>query len=62
MRFNGQYGGMLMFFAVGITCLSYTFVFWKSDKTGFLTMIRTSANFPVLGGVSNVLLNLFIMI
>ena len=61
MHFNGQYGGMLMFFAIGIACIFYTAVFLKSDKTDSLTILRVSAGFPILGGVCNVLLNLFIM-
>lgn len=61
MHFNGQYGEMLMFFASGIACVFYTSVFLKSDKTDFRTIIRSSVGFPILGGVCNVLLNLFVV-
>lgn len=62
MHFNGEYGGMLMLFATGISCVFYFFIFLKSDKTDSVSIVKTSSAFPIFGGICDVLLNLFVMI
>lgn len=57
INYNGQHGNMLMLFATGFATIIYLFIFLKSKKTDFLSIIKTSCHVPILAGVCNVLSN-----
>lgn len=62
MHFDGKYGNQLMAFAM-IFSVAFTLVtYLRSNKTQSLEILKSSAAFPVIAGVSNFLLNLFIIL
>ena len=60
--YNGQHSNMLMFFALLFSVVAYFFVYLRSDKTCSLQIIKTSWYAPVLSGVFNFLLNVFVIL
>ena len=60
--YNGQHSNMLMFFALLFSVLAYLVVYLKSDKSQSLEIIKTSWYAPVLAGIFNFLLNLFVIL
>ena len=62
MEFNGQHGKMLMVFATGLSALAYLFIYLKSDRSDTPIMLKTSWWSPVLSGVCNLILNVFVML
>ncbi len=61
IRFEGQYGNMLMLFAVGTAAIVSLLLYLKSDKTNAHTIIKTSWWAPFCSGICNLILNLLAM-
>ncbi len=64
MRFDGEHGNMLMMFATGISAAYGVIVYFKNSKNrapGYAS-VKVTTVFPVVAGVCNILLNLFVMI
>lgn len=61
-KYNGEYGYMLMFFAMAIGLISFALTYAKSDKSDSKRMIQTTGWLPVVYGFTNVVLNLFVML
>ena len=62
MVYNGQHGNQLMFFALLISVVAYSFVYFKSDRTDSPLMLKTSAWIPLCSGSFNLVLNVFVML
>ena len=62
LQYGGQHGSLLMFVALGLSTIVYLFIYLKSDRTDTPKMLKRSWWSPVLAGVCNVLLNLFLII
>ena len=62
VRYDGQYGNMLMFFATGISVVVYLFVYLKGKKSSRRKMLKTSLWTPACAGICDVVLNLFVML
>lgn len=62
MQFKGEYGNMLMLFSVGIAMALCLVDYLRNDKTETKEILKTSASFPIIAGICNVLLNLFVML
>lgn len=62
MKFDGEHGNMLMLFATGISTAFCLINYLRSDKTDGKAILKASAPFPIVAGVCNVLLNLFVML
>lgn len=62
MKFNGEHGNMLMLFATGISTVFCFIRYLRSNKTDSKAILKTAAPFPIVAGVCNVLLNLFVML
>ncbi len=60
--YEGKHSNMLMFFALLFSVLAYLVVYLKSDKSQSLEIIKTSWYAPVLAGIFNFLLNLFVIL
>lgn len=61
MRYNGQHGSMLMFFALLLATLAGLIFYLRSDKRDSKAILKKNGLFPVFAGVGNVLSN-FLMI
>ena len=61
ISFDGKYGNFLMFVATGVSAVVFLVTFLRSDKRDAKTVVKTSWYFPVLAGLSNALLNLFVI-
>ncbi len=60
--FNGKYGNMFMFFAI-LFAVAVCFIFYlKEEKTDIRSFSPISLLFPVMGGISSTVLNLFILL
>ena len=62
VKFNGQHGNMLMLFATFFSALFCLFMYLKSDKKDSKEMLKDSWWAPVCAGVSNVALNILVML
>jgi len=62
VRFNGMHGSMLMFFAIGISFLTCLILYLKSNKKDSFTLIKRTGWLPIVAGICNVALNLFVML
>ena len=61
MHFNGQYGNFLMLLTTALVTVVCLVVYLKSDKTEDRAILKTAWYLPVLTGICNALLNLFII-
>ena len=62
MDFEGNHGNMLMFFSMAMVTLMFFVLYLRSDKRDSREILKRSLLYPVLAGVCNVFLNLFIII
>ena len=62
MKFDGEYGNILMLFAMGISTIFCLVNYLRSDKTDTKWILKNGVSFPIIAGVCNVLLNLFVML
>ena len=62
MHFDGQYGNFLMLLTTALVTLVCLAMYLKSDKTKLRGVLKTTWYIPVLSGISNALLNLFIIV
>ena len=62
IRFNGEHANTLMFFAMGIGMIAFSVMYVFSDKTDSKVLIKKSGWLPVVYGVANVGLNLFLIL
>ena len=62
MAFDGKHGSMLMLFAMLISAVIFTFVYIRSNRSDTKDILKGSWCFPVIAGVCNVLLNLFVIL
>lgn len=61
IHFDGQYGNFLMLLTTALVTLVCLVMYLKSDKTKLRGVLKTTWYIPVLSGISNALLNLFII-
>lgn len=62
VRFNGQYGSMLMLFATFFSAVVCLFAYLKSDKKDVRELLKESWWIPVFAGICNVILNVCVML
>jgi multidrug transporter EmrE-like cation transporter len=64
MKFDGAHGNMLMLFATGISAAYGLIVYLKNhgNRGAGLATAKATTVFPIVAGICNVLLNLFVMI
>lgn len=62
MQYEGQYGNMLMLFAMGLSALAYLIIYLRSNKEDTPIMFKKSWWLPVFAGVCNLILNVFVML
>ena len=62
MQFNGEYGNQLMAFALAFAVAFALVIYIRSDKTQNRAILKSSAIFPLLSGVANFVLNLFVIL
>lgn len=62
MNFDGKYGNFLMVVATGISTLACLAIYLRSDRRDTKVITRSCWFFPVLAGVLNALLNLFVIL
>ena len=61
-KFNGQHGNLLMVCALFVSVIFTLILYLRSDKSDSKVIVKTSMAFPILTGVCNVLLNLFVIL
>lgn len=61
-KYDGENGYMLMFFAMAIGLIAFALIYAKSDKSDSKLIFKSTGWLPVAYGVTNVLLNLFVML
>ncbi len=61
MKFDGKYANFLMMVATAFSALVCLIVYLKSDKSDSAVVFKSSWYFPVLSGICNAVLNLFLM-
>ena len=59
--FGGKHGSMLMFFAMGISIIICSVLYFKSDRTDTPRMLKKVSYIPVIGGISNLVLNIMVL-
>jgi drug/metabolite transporter (DMT)-like permease len=62
MSFGGKYGNFLMVVATGLSIIMFVIVYLRSDRSDSGELVRTSWYYPVIAGVLNALLNLFVIL
>ena len=62
LKYNGQHGSMLMFFATLFSAIVCFFIYLKSDKSDTKMILRRNWWLPVCSGIGNVGLNVFVML
>ena len=62
VNYDGQYGNMLMFFAMVLSVLAYLVIFLKSDKQDTKAVLQTSWWMSVCSGLCNLFLNVLVML
>ena len=62
IHFDGQYGNFLMLIASGTSLCACLVLYLFSDKSHSCEIARSSWYFPVLSGILNALLNLFVIL
>jgi drug/metabolite transporter (DMT)-like permease len=62
MNFDGKYGNFLMVVATGISTLACLVIYLRSDRRDTKVITRSCWYFPVLAGILNALLNLFVIL
>ncbi len=62
MQCDGQYGNFLMMIATGLSSVACLVGYLKSNKTDSRYILKKAGYFPVIAGVGNALLNLFVML
>lgn len=60
--FEGKHGNMLMFFAMAFVAVLFLLLYFKSNRKDSREILKCSWAFPVIAGICNVFLNLFIII
>ena len=61
MAFNGKYGDFLMMAATGLSAIVCGVIYFTGDKEGSKLIIAKAGLYPVIAGICNVLLNLFVI-
>lgn len=62
LKYNGQHGSMLMFFATLFSTIVCFFIYLRSDKKDSKIILKRNWWLPVCSGLGNVGLNVFIML
>lgn len=62
IKFNGAHGSMLMFFATLLSALATILIYLKGDKSESKVMLQRGWWAPVLAGICNVVLNIFVIL
>lgn len=63
IKFNGEHGNMLMLFGIAIAVIFYVVDFLRSNRVDAPKMFKSyTIVYPVLDGIFNVLVNLFMII
>ncbi len=62
MTFNGQHGNMLMAFATAISLVICFIRYLRSDRSDSKEILKKAGFFPIVAGLSNVGLNLFVIL
>lgn len=62
MQYGGRYGNMLMAFATLFSAVVCFLIYIKSDKSDTAIMLKRAWSTPILAGVCNVALNVFVML
>lgn len=60
--FAGQYGNFMMMTATGVSFVVFLVMYLTGERGDSRAIIRTSWYFPILAGLSNALLNLFVIL
>lgn len=59
--FAGQYGNFMMLTATGVSLVVFLVTYLVSDRSDTRTIVRCSWYLPMLAGLSNAMLNLFVI-
>ena len=62
VQYQGKYGNMMMFFATMFSALSCIVIYLKSEKSNLIKKSKQICVTPILAGVCNVILNVFVML
>ncbi len=62
LHFDGRYGNFLMMVATGVSALVCLVLYLRSDRRDTKVITRSSWYFPVLAGILNAILNLFVIL
>lgn len=62
MHFDGKFGSMLMFFGTCFSAISCMILYFKSNNCKLSEISKKTLLFPVIGGTSSTMLNLFIIL
>lgn len=62
LDFAGEHSSMMMFFGVFFAFIIILAAFLKSNKSEVREVVKTSGFIPVLSGICNVLMNLFVIL
>lgn len=62
LRFEGRYGNFLMVVATGISVVACLVIYLRSDRRDTKVITRASWYLPILAGVLNAVLNLFVIL
>ena len=62
VKFDGKHGYMLMFFAISIAAVVFLVFYFKSDRSDTKVMLKNSWWIPICEGISNLILNLMVML
>ncbi len=62
MKFDGKYGNFMMWVATGLSAIIALILFLGDDKTDSKIIMKESGYIPIVSGVFNGLLNLFVIV
>ncbi len=60
--FHGKYGNFTMMIATGISAIVACLLYLRSDRRDSKSLLKTSWYYPVLAGILNALINLFVIL
>ena len=62
LNFGAKYGNFMMLVAIGVAAIAFVIMYLLSDKQDSRVILRASWHFPVLAGIFNGLVNLFVIL
>ena len=62
MQYAGEHGNLLMVVATGLASAAFAIAYYLKDSSDFKAIMQKTGYFPMVSGVCNFLLNLFVIL